>query len=77
MSAAFADKIFSAVLAEPRTEIQVNLDEQTITLLETGEQESFEISPYKKHNLLNGFDDIDYLQSIKPEIEDFASRLPF
>lgn len=77
VSAAFADKIFTAILADPTTEIEVSLPEQTITLLSTGEKESFDISSYKKHNLLNGFDDIDYLQSIRPEIQDFASKLPF
>lgn len=77
VSEAFADKIFTAITANPNTELEVNLNEQTITLLSTGEKESFDISAYKKHNLLNGFDDIDYLQSIKPEIEDFAAKLPF
>ena len=77
VSAEFADKIFTAILAEPNTELEVNLPEQTITLLSTGEKESFDISPYKKDNMLNGFDDIDYLQSIKPEIQEFAVQLPF
>lgn len=77
VSAEFADQIFTAISANPSTELEVNLPEQTITLLSTGAKESFEISPYKKHNLLNGFDDIDYLQSIKPEIKEFAAQLPF
>jgi 3-isopropylmalate/(R)-2-methylmalate dehydratase small subunit len=54
----------------------VNLSDQTITLLATGEKETFDISPYKKDNMMNGFDDIDYLQSIKPQIEEFALHLP-
>jgi len=54
----------------------VNLPAQTITILSTGEKETFEISPYKKDNMLNGFDDIDYLQSIRGEIEEFAEKLP-
>ncbi|RZK53682.1 MAG: 3-isopropylmalate dehydratase small subunit, partial [Pedobacter sp.] len=77
VSAEFADKIFTAVLANPNTELEVDLDAQTISILCTEEKESFDISPYKKHNMLNGFDDIDYLQSIKTEIEDFATKLPF
>ncbi len=76
VSPEFAEKIFEAIFADPNTELEVNLADQTITLLATREKEIFEISPYKKHNMLNGFDDIDYLQSIKPEIEEFAAQLP-
>ncbi|RYG17948.1 MAG: 3-isopropylmalate dehydratase small subunit, partial [Chitinophagaceae bacterium] len=77
VSEVFADKVFTAITANPNTELEINLAEQTISLLSTGEKESFDISSYKKHNLLNGFDDIDYLQSIKPEIEAFAEKQPF
>jgi len=76
VSPEFADKIFQAIEADPKTEIEVNLPEQSITILSTGEKESFDISPYKKSNMLNGFDDIDYLVNIKPEIQQFASNLP-
>ena len=76
VSPEFSEKIFNALFADPNTEIEVNLQEQTITLLDTGDQEKFDISPYKKDNMLNGFDDIDYLQNIKPEIVEFASNLP-
>jgi 3-isopropylmalate/(R)-2-methylmalate dehydratase small subunit len=76
VSPEFAEKVFTAVIADPKTEIEVNLPEQSITILSTGEKETFEISPYKKHNIINGFDDIDYLQSIKTEIEEFAMQLP-
>lgn len=76
VSPEFAEKIFTAIAADPQTELEVNLPEQTITLLATGDQESFDISPYKKDNMINGFDDIDYLQSIKPEIQAFAANLP-
>lgn len=76
VSPEFAEKIFTAIFTDPKTEIEVNLPAQTITLLATGEQESFDISPYKKDNMVNGFDDIDYLQSIKVEIEEFAENLP-
>lgn len=76
VSPEFAEKIFSAIFADPNTELEVNLPAQTITLLSTGEKEAFEISAYKKDNMMNGFDDIDYLQSIKPEIQEFALNLP-
>ena len=76
VSADFSEKIFKAIEADPKTELEVNLAEQTITILATGEQEQFEISSYKKDNMLNGFDDIDYLQNIKAEIQEFAAHLP-
>lgn len=70
----FLDKIFKAIEANPATELEVDLPNQTITLLATGEQESFQINGYKKHNLINGFDDIDYLQDMKEEIKVFAEK---
>ena len=76
VSPEFSEQLFAAIHANPKTEIEVNLPEQTITLLASGEKEKFEISSYKKDNMINGFDDIDYLQSIKPEIEEFAANLP-
>ncbi|MBE0424729.1 MAG: 3-isopropylmalate dehydratase small subunit [Lutibacter sp.] len=77
VSAAFLDKIFKAIEANPETEIEVNLPNQTITLLESGDQESFEINSYKKENMLNGYDDIDYLTKMKAEIQEFAEARPF
>lgn len=77
VSAEFLDKVFAAIEADPNTEIEVNLPEQTVTLLLTGESESFDISGYKKENMLNGFDDIDYLQNIKGDITEFAKTRPF
>jgi 3-isopropylmalate/(R)-2-methylmalate dehydratase small subunit len=76
VSAEFADKIFKAIEADPNAEFEVSLPEQTVTILATGEKESFDINSYKKGNMLNGFDDIDYLQNIKGEIESFAETLP-
>lgn len=76
VSPAFLDKIFTAIEADPNTELEVNLPEQTITILATGESESFEINDYKKQNMLNGFDDIDYLLNIKKGIEEFAENTP-
>jgi 3-isopropylmalate/(R)-2-methylmalate dehydratase small subunit len=74
VSAAFLDKIFLAIEKDPKTELEVNLPEQTVTILANGEKESFDINSYKKHNLMNGFDDIDYLQSLKEEIKDYAEK---
>ena len=54
--------------------MEVNLPDQTITILATGEKESFDINGYKKHNLINGFDDIDYLQAMKEDIQSFACK---
>lgn len=73
VSEAFLDKIFKAIEADPKTAVEVNLPEQTITLLATGESEKFDINGYKKHNLMNGYDDIDYLQAMKGDIESFAA----
>lgn len=72
VSPEFLDKIFVAIEEDPNTQLEVNLPEQTITILATGEKESFDINGYKKHNLINGFDDIDYLQAMKDEIKSFA-----
>jgi 3-isopropylmalate/(R)-2-methylmalate dehydratase small subunit len=74
ISAEFLDKIFTAIEADPKAELEVNLQEQRITILATGESESFEINGYKKHNLMNGYDDIDYLQAMKAEIQSFAAK---
>lgn len=74
ISAGFLDKIFSAIEADPKAELEVNLEAQRITILATGESESFEINGYKKHNLMNGYDDIDYLQAMKADIQSFAAK---
>ena len=74
VSAAFLDKIFKAIEADPKAELEVNIPNQTITVAATGESESFAINSYKKHNLTNGFDDIDYLQAMKDEIQQFAAQ---
>lgn len=75
VSAEFAEQIFTAIYDDANTELEINLENQTITILSTGAQESFEINSYKKDNMLNGFDDIDYLQNIKGEIETFTNGL--
>jgi 3-isopropylmalate/(R)-2-methylmalate dehydratase small subunit len=67
----FLEKIFQQGNTATLT---VNLDAQTITIDATGAQESFEINPYKKTCLLNGYDDIDYLLSNKEAIENFENQ---
>jgi len=74
VSPAFLDKIFRAIEADPKTELEVNLPDQTITILATGESETFDINSYKKHNMTNGYDDIDYLQAMKEEIRAYAGK---
>lgn len=76
VSAEFLQKIFDAIEADPKTKLEVSLPEQTITLLSTGESENFEINGYKKNNMMNGFDDIDYLLNIKKDIQTFAANTP-
>lgn len=70
---AFLDKVFTAIEADPNAQIEINLPEQTITIAATGEKESFVINGYKKHNMLNGFDDIDYLQAMRGDIQQFVA----
>ena len=73
VSAEFLEKILTSIEADPKAEFEINLQEQTITNIATSEKESFDINGYKKNNLLNGFDDIDYLQAMKAEIAAFAT----
>ncbi len=77
VSAAFADSLFAAIEADPNAQITVDLPKQTVTLDATGSSESFVINGYKKGNMLNGFDDIDYLKNIEGEISAFAETRPF
>src|SRR5579864_890424 len=69
----FLQKIFVTIEQNADAVIEVHLEKQMITLTNSGDQEVFEINNYKKTCLLNGFDDIDYLLSIKKEIEKFET----
>lgn len=71
VSEAFLEKLFKAIENDPQTRITIDLVNQTIGLPDTGESESFDITPYKKECLLKGYDDIDYLMSIRNKIETF------
>ena len=76
VSPEFLEQIFSAIEANPQTSLTVDLPNQKITLDATGDNESFEINPYKKENMINGFDDIDYLLNIKEDIRTFSKNPP-
>lgn len=77
VSPEFLDKIFLAIEADPKAELEVNLNEQYIMIVNSGEKEAFDINGYKKHNMTNGFDDIDYLQAMKREITEFEKQRIF
>ncbi len=72
VSEGFLHDIFTAVEADPNALIEVDLSAQTVTIVATGQKESFDINGYKKNNLINGFDDIDFLHNIKSEIIAFS-----
>jgi 3-isopropylmalate/(R)-2-methylmalate dehydratase small subunit len=76
VSSGFLDKIFSVVFDDPKSEIIVSLPEQTVTIVKLNISESFEINSYKKENMLNGYDDIDYLMNIKDSIKTFSKTTP-
>ncbi len=71
ISDTFLDEIFKSIEKDPGTKLKVDLVNQTITLLATGDSETFDINTYKKTCMLNGYDDIDYLLSLKDKIEIF------
>lgn len=76
VSPEFLDKIFKVVFDDPKSEIIVSLADQTITIEKLNISESFEINSYKKENMLNGYDDIDYLMNIKDDIIKFSKTTP-
>lgn len=75
VSEPFLQELFDSIQANPKMEVEVNLPQQTITNKATGKSEHFEINAYKKHCLMNGLDDIDFLVENKDKIEAYeASR---
>ena len=76
VSSEFLDEIFKVIQNQPLTELTVDLQKQNITISSSGKSEAFEINDYKKNNMLNGYDDIDFLSNIKTEIEEFALNTP-
>ena len=76
VSPEFLEELFNEIEKDPATEIEVNLQNQTVSLKSTGTTETFAINPYKKDNLQNGYDDIDYLLNLKEDIIKFAQNTP-
>lgn len=72
---AFLAHLFAAIEADPKTEVEVDLPAQTITLLSTNESAHFEINNYKKHCLMNGLDDIDFLIENRNLIEAYEQNI--
>ena len=73
VSEAFLQELFASIEANPKMEVEVNLPAQTVTNTATGRSEHFEINSYKKHCLMNGLDDIDFLVENRDKIEAFES----
>jgi 3-isopropylmalate/(R)-2-methylmalate dehydratase small subunit len=74
VSEGFLASLFASISADPKTEVEVNLPNQTVTNLATGESEHFDINSYKKHCLMNGLDDIDYLLQNKNKTEQWEQQ---
>ena len=73
VSESFLTKVFAAI-EKSQSKLKVDLENQTITILATGDSEKFDINPYKKTCLINGYDDIDYLINLKSKIEEFETN---
>lgn len=71
VSEPFLAALFKSIKDNPKTEVEVDLPNQTVTNKATGKSEHFEINGYKKHCLMNGLDDIDYLLQNKDKIEEW------
>jgi len=76
VSSDFLEEIFKNVFNYPKTKLSVDLEKQIIKIEDTNLLESFNINGYKKNNLLNGYDDIDYLLNIKDSIQKFSKTTP-
>lgn len=74
VSETFLKELFDSVFADPKTLVEVNLPEQTITNKATGHSEHFEINAYKKHCLINGLDDVDFLVENRNKVEAFEAN---
>jgi 3-isopropylmalate/(R)-2-methylmalate dehydratase small subunit len=74
VSPEFLHEIFSAIEADPAAEFEINLENQTFTIISNKQQAQFDIDPFRKVCMLNGYDDIDYLLSLASEIEAFETN---
>jgi len=70
----FSQKLFLEIEKNPATEIKVDLENQIIEITSTQENENFDINPYKKTCMINGYDDIDFLLSLKDKVEAFENK---
>jgi 3-isopropylmalate/(R)-2-methylmalate dehydratase small subunit len=77
VSDAFLQQVFDEVARDASLQMEVDLESQTVKILSTGTAEKFEINPYKKECLLNGYDDIDYLLSLRDKIEAYERSREF
>ncbi len=75
VSESFLGRLFEEIRKDPGTMVKVDLENQGITILTTGEKEEFEINGHKKTCLIKGYDDLDYLLSIKNKIEAFETTI--
>ena len=74
VSEAFQQELFASIAADSNTQVRINLPEQTVTNLVTGNSEHFDINGYKKYCLMNGLDDIDFLLESKDKIEAYEQH---
>lgn len=74
VSEEFLKRIFEETFKDHTSTLEVDLEAQTVTLNATGQKENFEIDPYKKSCLLNGYDDLEFLLSHKEDIENFEKQ---
>ena len=74
VSEKFLQELFNSIFANPKMEVTVDLPNQIIINNATGKSETFEINAYKKHCLMNGLDDIDFLLANKEKIEEYEQR---
>lgn len=70
----FLKELFEEIEKNPDTLVEVDLPNQKVTNKTTGRTETFEINAYKKHCLMNGLDDIDYLLQNKDKIEKWETQ---
>ncbi len=75
VSDSFLNKLLETIQSDPITEVEVSLPNQTISIPSLDLSESFEINPYKKTCLANGYNDLDYLLSLKKEVESFEQKI--
>ena len=76
ISPKFLELIFERIYKDPSTLIIVDLRKQLIKIQGSEYYENFEINNYKKNNMLNGYDDIDYLLNLKESIKNFSKKTP-